>query len=79
MGFSKLGGLDLSRRGLDRDSRSRRQKSIKKVLDLVSMRSANTVFFSRDRDFSRQIEISVIFAYFSSISRSRSRNNEITV
>jgi hypothetical protein len=101
--FNKLGGLDLSRRGLDRDSRSRRPKSLSldvmdnldgfqklvstieksrsrsRFLYLVSMRSANTVFFSRDRDFSRQIEISVIFAYFSSISRSRSRNNEITV
>jgi hypothetical protein len=93
----------LSRRGLDRESRSRRQKSISldmmdnldgfqklvstieksrsrsRFLDLVSMRSAKTVFFSRDRDFSRQIEIFVIFAYFSSISQSRSRNNEITV
>ena len=81
-----LGGLDLSRRGLDRDSRSRRQKSISlyvmdnldgfqklvstieksrlRFLDLVSMRSAKTVLFSRDQDFSRQIEISVIAAYF---------------
>ncbi len=84
----KPGGLDLSRRGLDRDSRSRRQKSISldvmdnldsfqklvstieksrsrsRFLDSVSMRSAKTVLFSRDQDFSRLIEISVIFLDF---------------
>ncbi len=85
--FVKHGGLDLSRRGLDQDSRSRRQNSISldvmdnldgfqklvstieksrsRFLDLVLMRSAKTILFSRDRDFLRQIETFVIFLDFS--------------
>jgi hypothetical protein len=83
----KHGGLDLSQRGLDQDSQSRRQKSISldvmdildgfqklvsmieksrsrsRFLDLVSMRSAKTVLFSRDQDFSRQIKTFVILIY----------------
>jgi hypothetical protein len=83
--ITKLGRLNLSRRGLDQDSRSRRQKSISldvmdnldgfqklvstieksrsrsRFLDLVSMRSANTVFFSPDQDF---CDFCVLLEYF---------------
>ncbi len=62
----------MSRRGLDRDSRSRRQKSISlDVMDnldgfqkLVSMRSAKTVLFGWDQDLSRFVEIFVIISDF---------------
>ena len=74
--ISKLGGLDLSRRGLDRDSRSRHRKkvsldsrenldSFKKLVSTIEMSLAKTVLFGRDRDFSRPVETFVIFLDFS--------------
>ncbi len=75
----KPGGLDLSQRqksisldvmdNLDGFQKLvltiEKSRSRSRFLDLVSMKSAKTVLFSRDQDFSRQIEISVIFLDFS--------------
>ncbi len=41
-----------------------KSRSRSRFLDLVSMRSANTVLFGRDRDLSRFVEIFVIISDF---------------
>jgi hypothetical protein len=52
LGFSKLGGLDLSRRGLDRDSRSRHRKKVSlDVMDNLDgfQKLVSTIEMSRSR------------------------------
>ena len=75
---TKLGGLDLSRRqkSISLDvmdnldgfqklvSTIEKSRSRSRFLDLVSMSLAKALLFSRDRDFSRLIEIFVIICAF---------------
>jgi hypothetical protein len=78
---STVGGLGLSRRDLDRDSRSRRRKKVspwsgksrqfqKVSLDFVSTPPSSSKSLDRDRETGRDM---TFWANLDSLSRSRSR------
>ncbi len=61
-GIISLGGLDLSRHGLDRDSRSRHKKksvSTVEIFSTVQKPSLDSLDYSKNQDFSIFVEISI--------------------